>query len=662
MRKSFPFVLAYTIIFLFFIQVAGTLVESIYILNLMNSSLNANALGVLFFFTPILLIPIHKRFPQGITWISFALLLIMRGILPYLKTTPQVAAAGLGIMISIYLIYLLSQAGIKGEKVGKEGLWSSAGLALAVGFSVFLRTYGLGLDYSLTRSGGWVGWVLGLILGWSLAQLEFNAIPPRQEKTRNRATSAIIGIFLILTLVWFSFSAPSIIARWTEGNYTLIVAGTSLVALSWIAFSFLRPGFVNHISPLLVRLWNIGFVICLGATILAHRVNFPPTPDSEAVIVHTPGWITLLPLYLTILLLPILFIDLHIFMNRIREASPSPQQMIPGFLLVGLLITLLIFSHIFTNVWGYVKPISQMFRNLFWLPYTAMTVIITILGWRTGKEEYYSKTPQEQGLGWGWSMLLVLLFIGTLLRALPVRQIPIDDTNRNALVVMTFNTQQSNDDSAEKSYDRQLALIRSVAPDILALQESDSTRIGLNNNDYVRYFAGKLGYYSYYGPSTMTGTYGTAILSRFPLENTRTVFTYSDKDEIGTAETEILINGIRFTIIDVHPDGSDAAMLTFAKALLDRTRGVSHVIVLGDFNLRDYEDAYLLIDKDFTNAWTSVYPLEISPDGVDMSGDNRIDHIFLSPDLFARNPVYVLPPESATDHPVHWTEVYWEGE
>jgi endonuclease/exonuclease/phosphatase family metal-dependent hydrolase len=61
----------------------------------------------------------------------------------------------------------------------------------------------------------------------------------------------------------------------------------------------------------------------------------------------------------------------------------------------------------------------------------------------------------------------------------------------------------------------------------------------------------------------------------------------------------------------------------------------------------------------YTNAWTSVYPSKISASGVDMSGDNRIDHIFVSKTLGVRNPVYVLPPASATDHPVHWAEIFW---
>jgi endonuclease/exonuclease/phosphatase family metal-dependent hydrolase len=102
-------------------------------------------------------------------------------------------------------------------------------------------------------------------------------------------------------------------------------------------------------------------------------------------------------------------------------------------------------------------------------------------------------------------------------------------------------------------------------------------------------------------------------------------------------------------------------MLAFAQTLLRRSQDKLYVIAMGDYNLRDYEEAYKLIASVYTNAWVSVYPSEISPDGIDMSGDNRIDHIFLSPNLSALNPTYILPPESATDHPVHWTDIVWSN-
>jgi endonuclease/exonuclease/phosphatase family metal-dependent hydrolase len=224
---------------------------------------------------------------------------------------------------------------------------------------------------------------------------------------------------------------------------------------------------------------------------------------------------------------------------------------------------------------------------------------------------------------------------------------------------MTYNIQAANDAFGEQSYDRQLALIRQISPDILALQESDTARISLNNNDYVRYYASRLGYYSYYGPTTVTGTFGTAILSKYPLQNTHAVFSYSDTDEIGTAEVEIEVAGRKFNLYDIHPDGSDITKLICVQTVLEQSRDQSNVIVLGDFNLRESEAAYQLIAGVYTNAWVSVYPSKISPDGIDMSGNNRIDHIFVSPSLGVRTATYILPPGSATDHPVHWAEIVW---
>jgi endonuclease/exonuclease/phosphatase family metal-dependent hydrolase len=143
------------------------------------------------------------------------------------------------------------------------------------------------------------------------------------------------------------------------------------------------------------------------------------------------------------------------------------------------------------------------------------------------------------------------------------------------------------------------------------------------------------------------------------LLNPGVVFSYSDSDEIGTAEAEIEVADHRFTLYDVHPDGSDTAKLAWAQTLLARAQGKPNVIALGDYNSRKVDPAYLLFAGVYTNAWTSVYPSEISSDGTDMSGRNRIDHIFVSHSLQVHNPRYILPPASATDHPVHWAEIFW---
>lgn len=658
MKKS-SFIVVFGILFLFFIQTAGTLVESIYLLDLMNTKLDEKALGVLFFFTPALLLPFRKKFPRGTVWFAFAVLLLSRGMLPYLNTTNRVLASGLGVFASAGLIFLLPGAKPKGESRSQIGLWGTAGLALAVSLSTLIRTAGFGIEYSLTPGGGWIGWILGLTLGWLLTQLDFGNEAAAGRK--GGVTAPVLGIFLVLTLVWFAFSAPAVIARWTEGNYTLIVATVSLLAVGSVWIFLHRPRWLDRIGPRGLLLWNLLFALSLTATLLAHRVPFPPTPESLPVVVTAPAPLTRLPLALTLLLFPVIFLDLRFFLEQIRSASPAPRDLVPGILLGAFIIILLVFTHIFTNVWGYVEPVSPPFRNQFWLPFFVMTTLLTLIVWRMKRIVPDAKEDPVSVFSWGWTILLAAILLGTSVRALPARRVPPDAAERASLVVMTFNTQQSNDDFGEKSFERQLALIRQVSPDILALQETDSTRVSLNNNDYVRYFAEKLGYYSYYGPATITGTYGTALLAKYPLLNPRTVFTYSDQDEIGTTEAEIEVGGLRFTIYNVHPDGSDTAMLVFARTLLERSKDKPYVIALGDFNLRDYEEAYQLIAGVYVNAWVSVYPSEISPDGVDMSGENRIDHIFVSPALGVRNAFYVPPPESATDHPVHWAEIFWEG-
>jgi endonuclease/exonuclease/phosphatase family metal-dependent hydrolase len=656
MKKSHLPVLVFAILLLFLIQSAGTLVESIYILDLLNTSLDEKVLGILFFFSPLLLLPFFRRFPRGLGWAMFGLLFLGRGLTATLPTAGRLLSAGLAVGAAFGLLLLLQPARLKGEERPPAGTWA-AGLALAVGLSTLLRAAGNGIEYSLTPGGAWVGWLLGGLLGLTLAQVEWASLPV-QESPRKPVTAPLLGIYLLIILTWFAFSAPAVIARWTQGNYLLIVVIISLFSLGWVWLALRLPGWMDRLSPRLLLAWNLLFTLALTRTLLVQRVAFPPTLETPAVIVGLPTFWQQLPLYVMLLLFPVIFIDLRLFVGQIQLANPALRRLAPGVLLGGLVLVLLVFINIFTNVWAYVPPVSPLFRNLYWLPFFLLAGGISLLAWASRKIRLPVSLVEVKP-DWSLPGGLAVLLLATLLFALPGSLTPPNDAGKTSLVAMTYNTQQFNTADGEKSADRQIALIQRANPDILALQESDSTRISFNNNDYVRYFAEKLGFYAYYGPTPVTGTFGTAILSRYPLENPRSVFIYSDNDETGVAEAEVMIGGIRFTIYDVHPDSSDPAMLLFAQTVLERANGKSNVIVLGDFNLRDTEEPYQLFDATLVNVWTSVYPSKISPDGLDMSGRNRIDHIFTTPDLTARNPVYVLPPESFTDHPVHWTELYW---
>jgi hypothetical protein len=529
MRKSYIFTTALTIIFLFTFQMSGILVESIYILDLLNTALDEKALGLFFFFAPVLLVPFRKKTPGWIVWVLFGLLFAARGMTPYLDTTGKMLASGVGTGAVLMLFLILMTAAPKGGTRYRSAYWVSAGLSLAVGFSVLLRTVNFTIDYSLTPAGSWVGWGLGFLLGITLTQLERETEPPIQAKPKG-VTSATFGIILVTTLVFFVFSAPGVLARWTGGNYAFIVTAVSLMALGWVMVILSSPSWLERISPRILFAWNLLFTFSLVGTILAHQVPFPLTPDSPPVVIGSPNWFQQIPLVLTLLLFPVVFLDLQAFARTIQEAAPTPVALVPGMLLGCLALVVLVFMNIFTNVWGYVEPVSPYFRNKFWLPFTFITALLTLLG-----SAHTRKTAQKSvrsSLPLGWILLLGGIFLVTTVSAFRTdRALPFN-SDQSSLVLMTYNIQQANDTFGEKSYERQLALIRDVSPDILALQESDSARISLNNNDYVRYYASKLGYYSYYGPTTVSGTYGTAILSKFPLQNPRTVFSYSDQDEI----------------------------------------------------------------------------------------------------------------------------------
>ena len=656
MKKNLPFILAFAVIFLFLIQAVGTLVESIYILDLMNLNLDTKVLGLLFFFLPVLLIPLYKKFRPQLVWVTFALLLLSRGLLPYLDTANRMLASGFATAAAISLFLLLLEARPRGAIHSRLGLWTSVGLALAVCLSVLLRTTYFGLDYSLTPAGGSSGILLGLLLGGMLTQLEFDPAPVEGRKATG-VTPAILGLFLILTLIYFAFSAPDVIARWTEGNYTLIVLAVCFLAAGWVLLAVLRQQLLQNIDRRLLLAGNLAFTVCLTGTILVHGVPFPPTVNSPAVTVGAPVWWQTIPLVLMLLLFPVLFIDLSLFIDHIRLAAPAPAQLAPGIFLGCLVLILLVFAHIFSNVWGYVQPVSGFFRGKFWLAYFLPAIAITLLVW--GAKKAAPKADQDPAgpFPWAWLLLLGLLILGTLVPLIIVKRFQVQSLDHPSITVMTFNIQGANDANAQKSFLQQLAVIRKVSPDVVAMQETDTARISLNNNDYVRFYADSLGYYSYYGPSTVAGTFGTAILSKFPLLNTRTVYTFSDTDEIGVAEAEINVDGYPITLYDVHPDGSDLAKITFVEALLQRSQAKPYAIALGDYNLPDTEVAYQLLESVFNNAWTSAYPTKISPSGVDMSGSNRIDHIFVSRSLGVRNPVYLLPPASGSDHPVHWAEI-----
>ncbi len=342
-------------------------------------------------------------------------------------------------------------------------------------------------------------------------------------------------------------------------------------------------------------------------------------------------------------------------------------------MVLGLLVlVLLTVMAIFTNVWGYVGDFSRPFRGKFYLPFliTGGLMLLPYLVAARRQPITRNVLPGDQDR----RSVIAAIAIGLLaILGVVVRSARSDspEFEQNRITVLTYNLQLGSEPEGDQNYFDQIELLRKIDADIIGLQESDAARPGGGNVNVSRMFADALGYYTYYGPNTIAGSFGTSILSRFPLANTRTIYSYSVKDEAGTAVAEIEINGRTVTIFNSHPAGKDVAKLAHIDDLVAAVSPLESVIAVGDYNMRQDTPMYPRISSVLIDSWKSIFPNAIGtrhptigveagtiPEPIDMT--RRIDHIFHSANFRAVESYYLPTPQSETDHPAHWSVLEWE--
>ena len=692
-----------SIIFLFFLQLATLLIGAIYSVNLLGSSLNLYAAGIawmlssgLLIFLPIKIKLLKKQEQsqnsfltrlgrfffresfekplvyQTISQIFAIFVIIFRLISPWLKTRPTIIFAGLGVAF-FFLFYPLYLLQIPKDHHKGEGLAQGISLAIATLLSILFRTIGASLDYSIFGWAQLIGWVLGIIC--ILGIFNFGKIigkaPPQEEnvspsiptKKQNRrsflASFCILNLFILIV---FGFESPTVFARWTQGNYIAIVIILAIAILSLVIISALKPDLISSIPQWGLWAWNFFFTIMIALTIIVHTVSFPSDPESAVVVVGSPYWYQQIPLYMMLISSPIIFIDMVLFSSQLIHSSPKLSTLTGSFTLHGLYFIILIFMAIFTNVWGYVKPVSNLLRNLYWLPYLiiGLVMIVGVFGINLAHHKFSAISIPKLGKQ-SVTVLSSLITFGILISTFLVAPLPVSDGTEpiSSITVMTYNIQEGNNQSAEANYANQLEVIQNSGADIIALQECDTARIGLWNIDLVRYLATELDYYSYFGPKTVTGTFGTAILSRFPITNAESLFSYSHKDETGTAYATVLINNEGFHIFSSHPDGNEDNHREHMNAILEKidAESLNHVISMGDFNTRQGSEYYNMSITVLDDAWLRAHPSGVDEFGNNMSG--RIDHIFISSEFGVENAWVIPEGPSQSDHNVFWATLTW---
>jgi endonuclease/exonuclease/phosphatase family metal-dependent hydrolase len=464
------------------------------------------------------------------------------------------------------------------------------------------------------------------------------------------------GIVSVIALVYFLIGSPTVIARWTEGNYSIIIAVQILIIAVFGFHSLLFSNLDSSLAKPILIFWNFLFLAVLAVFVLRLQFSFPDQANLYPIYAEKPGLEIRIMLYVILLLSPVLFVDLSVFTAQVIRTSVSITRVGLGFFAAALVLLCLIFFHIFTTVYDYIPLIGPFFRNKFWLVHllVVLGLIIPIVFSR-------DELIRERGIHFSTRdrLLLLVVFAGVIglnLTAIPgVFPKPSNVPSQPSLKVMTYNVQQGYSKQGVKNYLEQLQVIKQVDPDIIGLQETDSVRIAGGNSDLVRYFADRLQMHSYYGPTPVTGTFGIALLSKYPILNPQTFFMYSIGEQTAAIEAQVQIGSSLINICVTHL-GNDGDMVQ-QQAILNRLQGKSRVVLLGDFNFGPDSPQYQLTTRTLVDSWLAKWPGGVEDSGLnpESSEYGRIDHIFTTSDLKPLDSRFLFGDES--DHPALFTDL-----
>jgi len=202
-----------------------------------------------------------------------------------------------------------------------------------------------------------------------------------------------------------------------------------------------------------------------------------------------------------------------------------------------------------------------------------------------------------------------------------------------------------------KHYSQVLDFLRKQNSDIIGLQELEAD----TDRDQAGQIAGELGYQYVFYPSfegTVNTGKGDAVLSRYPILNSRRHFLSPSVDYDSTPTTEpriaveasVSIDDSTLTVYSTHlayaahfaPSPAQAAQ---AEALASLVRGREKVVLMGDLNSLPESDTVKTLtsilrhaDSNLSAPTFTMYPHEYQ-DHKSADLRDRVDYIFTSIDL-----------------------------
>jgi endonuclease/exonuclease/phosphatase family metal-dependent hydrolase len=638
----------YSLVFLLFFQLAADFVETIYTFGLLGTNIPPEVVSIVFFFSPLVLLFFRRWLPHRSGLVLAGAAALMRALEVSLDKNGKILASGLGVGFLLVLLPVwLAEYNSDEDSTSSE---MGAGFAAALAFSILLRSLGAGSDITLLYP--WLSWILAGAV-WVLAiWLARQQQPDRKLNETSPVSFGVCaalctGILSVTAVEYFAFTSPTVLARWSGVDYRLIV-GLLAAALGVYLWS-LSKGWLERISHGLLLGWNGLFVLAGCAAILGNQVNFPAVSSAYPFDQPVLTLVQQIPLLAMILLSPVALLDLARLVGELKARRPSIRQLAGGFALAALYFLIVVLGQVFTTVYDYIPVVGPPFRDRFWLIFLlaglGMALPLLLVRSKLSPASADRQTIFGKVLLPAAGAALLAAFVWVLAS----QSAPDVPAAKDTLRVVTYNIQQGYSVDGTRNYAGQLAVIRSLAPDIVGLQESDVARFSGGNADEVRTISEGLGMQAYYGPRTVTGTFGIALLSKYPLENPHTFFMYSSGEQTAAIEANINLKGKSYTILVTHL-GNDGPLIQ-QQQVIERLNGQQNVIAMGDFNFDPSTPQYKLTLQTMQDAWVQSGSAQTA--GLDMS--QMIDHVFVSPGLAVRSARYVNSP--ASDHPSLLVEI-----
>ena len=202
---------------------------------------------------------------------------------------------------------------------------------------------------------------------------------------------------------------------------------------------------------------------------------------------------------------------------------------------------------------------------------------------------------------------------------------------------------------ARQRYAAIAAILAAEAPDVMVFQEvTEPALTVLLAQPWIR---------AHYSSAAVCGGrlghYGMLLLSRIPVDRVSYTRLPSNLSR-GYLTARYTIGGRSFTVVGLHLESGKAAAALRDRQLrlvVDSVRGHADVAIMGDFNLRDAENA--ILPADFTDVWPTLRPDEpgftedtpINHMRYDMKNKHRhvrFDRVLLKADTWTAHSVRLL--------------------